>query len=174
MKKLVKIISAVLISTAFIGSAASAATCDSIVINGTGPESTNTVTCNVQVDVNVTCVNNTYTLTDNSQAAVTGAAESEGNSTGGAAVSGNATNSNGQTVQIGSSCTSTNSSTTPSSSTIPGASTASGAGAYIPDVLPHTSNESAIFPVAIILAVVAIVVTISRMIVTIYRRHTLR
>ncbi len=172
MKKLLKILSAAVISTAFIGSFASAATCDEIVVNNTGPGSNNQVVCNVTVDVTVTCTNGTYLLNSNSQSAVSGAVNNQGNTSGGAAISGNATNENGQTVAIGSQC---GPATTTTTNEEPGRGAAGGgAGAAMPDVLPNTASVSTETIVIGSLLVAAAVIALSRVIVVAHRHFTLR
>lgn len=171
MKKIVPMVSTIVLSTAFIGSVAGAQApqnCDVLVINGTGPGSTNQVVCDVTVDVNVVCDNNVYVLDTNSQTAVSGAASSQGNVTSGTAISGNATNSNGQTVAIGTSCST---STTTGEQPEPGRG---GGGAFVPpetvDTLPNTNNGS-LAPTAIAgVAGIATTIAMSHLAISAYRR----
>lgn len=171
MKKIVPMVSAMVLSTAFIGSVASAQAqqnCDVLVINGTGPGSTNQIVCDVTVDVSVVCDNNIYVLDTNSQNAVTGAASTQGNVTSGTAISGNATNANGQTVEIGASCATT---TTAGEEPEPGRG--GGGGAFVPETvetLPNTNNGSMAPAIAAGAAGIATTVAASHLAISAYRR----
>ena len=95
---------AVVTSLAFMGGVASADdSCTGAIVN-TGPGSTNEVKCVDSRDIKVTCVNDVYVVNNNSQTGGSGDADNSGNTTGGGSISGNATNENGTTVQIGASC----------------------------------------------------------------------
>lgn len=170
MRKTLSIMSAAVISVACMGGVANAETCDTIVINGTGDGSNNTVTCNVTADVNVTCTNGLYALTSNSQTAVSGAVEAEGNTAGGATITGNATNENGETVTIGASCIPAVTTTTTSTSAPTEPGMGGGSGAYIPEVLPDTSSTSPVFAVLGVIAAATGILAINRIVVAAYRK----
>ena len=96
---------AVVTSLAFMGGVANAQqACEGATITNTGPGSTNEVKCVDSRDIKVTCVNDVYVVNNNSQTGGSGDADNSGNTTGGGSISGNATNENGTTVQIGASC----------------------------------------------------------------------
>ena len=71
MKKLIRLISAAIISVAFMGGVANAATCDGF-ITVTGPSSNNQVSCNDINDLVVNCTNNIVTATVNTQNGASG------------------------------------------------------------------------------------------------------
>jgi len=177
MRKLVQIVTAAIIGVAFIGSVASAATtvnnCDKIVVTNTGEGSVTNVTCTVNVNATVVCENGIYVLDANSQTAVTGAASVIGNVTSGSAISGSATNSSNQSVQIGASCTTASTSPTPTPTTTttvsPTPTTTAKATA-----LPNTSSVSAESAIVVGLAVAAVIVAASRLAIAAYRRFTLK
>lgn len=182
MKKISQILIAVVLAVGFVGitdtSTAGAEECDVIIINGTGSDSDNVVECQVRVDVEVECIDNIYVLNENSQEAVTGEVEDQGNTTGGAAVSGNATNSNGATVQIGAECVSEETPETPVTPTTPTTpeTPVTPAAVVTPTVavLPNTATNSITgMALAVIAAVVAILVA-SRLAITVYRRKALK
>lgn len=173
MKKLLQILTASIMSVAFIGVAAGAQgqpDCDILVINGTGPGSSNQVVCTVTTNATVVCTDNVYILDANSQSAATGAASNQGNVTGGTAITGNATNSNGQTVAIGASCgTVASPAPTPSTPVTPGKGSITPAQAA-PAVLPYTAGASAEAIVVASLIAAAAIVVLSRVAVAAFRR----
>lgn len=77
-----------------------APTSDDAVINTTGPSSHNYINLNRDSSLRVTNTNTIPVTTVNTQTAVTGSANVSGNTYGGSAVTGNATNTNTQTVSI--------------------------------------------------------------------------
>ncbi len=178
MKKIAQIFAAVVVSLGFVGNVASAqvqSNCTSIVITNTGANSNNQGTCTVNTTVVVTCINNTYVLNQNDQTAVTGQASVLGNTSGGPAITGNATNTNGSTVQIGSACTPATTTpdvpTTTTTSTTPVTTT--------PEVkkvatLPYTASSS-FGEIALIGTLVAIAVfATARVGAVVYRRIALK
>lgn len=175
MKKLIKVLTAAILSVAFVGAAAGAqaqSTCESIVITNTGENSNNQGVCTVVTNVTLVCNNNVYVLTENDQEAITGEAEVLGNTTGGTAITGNATNENGQTVTIGSSC----GEATPAPSASP-VTPAGGSGnvtppAAKPAALPYTAGNSTLAIVVSSLVAAAAVVAGSRVAVAAYRRFS--
>lgn len=175
MKKLLRILTATILSVAFMGSVASAQSpdCGVLIINGTGPGSNNVVTCTTTVNVNVVCTNNIYVLTSDSQNAVSGSAVVGGNVTGGTAITGNATNENNQTVQIGADCGESTTPVTPVTPVTPGSGSATPAAQKVA-VLPYTATNSTLAIVAGSLAIAASVVIISRLAVAAYRRASLK
>lgn len=165
----VKAVSAAVVSVAFVGAAAGAQAqnCDVLVINGTGPGSNNQVVCTTTTNVQVTCVNNVYALTANSQSAISGGAIVGGNLTGGTAITGNATNENNQTVQIGASC-GTPANNTSTENPTPGQGSATPTPK--PKALPYTSADSTVAVVAASLVAAAAIVAGSRVATAAYRR----
>lgn len=173
MKKLLRIISAAIVGTAFMGVAASAQplpTCDSIEITNTGPGSFNEGVCKVSVDVTLVCENDIYVLNENDQAAVTGEASTIGNTSGGPAITGSAENENGQTVSIGASCD--GEAEAPGSGSI--APPAGGGGGALPAALPNTATSS-LAPLAMASVIgAAAIALVSRLAVFAYRRFSAR
>jgi hypothetical protein len=202
VKKLVQALSAAVVSTAFMGSMAGAvgvpnqlADCDSIVIVNTGPDSNNQGVCTINTNVVVTCTNNIYVLSQNEQDAVTGKAQVIGNTTGGSAITGAATNENNQVVNIGASCahapevpcTSACAVAVPVEEAAGGGSGASSAPAAVapteetpggqgevPAELPNTASA----PVAAIavggITITALLAGASRLAVVAYRHHLMK
>lgn len=118
MKRYMRGFVAVVTSLAFMGGVANAQqACEGATIINTGPGSTNEVTCVDSRDIKVTCVNDVYVVNNNSQTGGSGDADNSGNTTGGGSVSGNATNENGTTVQIGASCATQPAAVTPEAPT---------------------------------------------------------
>jgi hypothetical protein len=113
---------AVITSLAFIGGVANAqtpTTCadgQATIIN-TGPGSVNEVECVDSREIKVTCVNDIYVVNNNSQTGGSGDADNSGNTTGGGSISGDATNENGTTVEIGASCAAQPAAVTPENPT---------------------------------------------------------
>lgn len=156
-------------------------TCESIVISNTGSGSINEGICVVNVDVEVTCNNNIYVLNENDQEVVTGAAQELGNTTGGTAISGNATNENGTTVQIGAVCSETTTPVTPVTPTTPEkpvtpTTPATPVAAPVQKVaaLPNTASNSIVQTVVFSLVAIAAVAIASRVAIAAYRRSTLK
>lgn len=175
MKKLSQVLTAIVLSAGFVGNVAGAqaAQCTSIVITNTGPNSNNSGTCTVNTTVAVTCVNNLYVLSQNDQTAVTGQASSLGNTTAGTAITGNATNENGATVQIGAACGDT-STTTPETPATPTSNTpAGGAGqaeAKKVAALPYTASSSVIVWAGMSIAALLAALVATRIGFAVYRR----
>ncbi len=175
MKKVIQTIVAALMSVAFMGSFASAASCDGV-ITLTGPESNNTIKCSDVNDLVLKCNNNVYVANVNYQNGSSGDAEVGGNTSAGTAVSGNVTNDNGQNVQLGTSCNSAV--VTPATTETPvggaGATTPPPAETPAPGVgaamLPYTASSPLAATVIGSLAAAAIVFGASRLGVAVYRR----
>jgi hypothetical protein len=187
MKKISKVLAAAVLTiglVSFGGSVTNAQvvvdeeTCESIVISNTGAGSVNEGVCVVDVDVEVTCTNNIYILNESDQEAVTGAAEEIGNTTGGTAISGNATNENGTTVQIGAACGETPTPETPVTPTTPETPETPSTPIVTPAqkvaVLPNTASNSPIQVILLGLAGIVAVVIASSAAIAAYRRNTLK
>lgn len=176
MKKVLTSLTALAVSFAFVGTVAltsetaSAATCESIVITNTGENSNNEGVCTVVTNVNLVCNNNVYVLSENDQEAITGEAEVLGNTTGGTAITGNATNENNQTVAIGSSC-GTTTPAAPVTPETPGKGAVTPA-AEKPAALPYTAGNSTLAIVVSSLVAAAAIVAGSRVAVAAYRRFS--
>jgi hypothetical protein len=174
VKKLLKILSAAVISTAFMGSMASAATCDGV-ISVTGPGSNNQISCNDVRNIVVTCTNNIWVGNVNDQDATSGSGSVTGNTTGGNVATGEVVNNNGNDVTIGAHCG-------PAATTVstPGVGSAGGEGgggageAGGPAVLPFTAATPAAFIAAGSLAAAAGVTALSRLVVAAYRRVSIK
>lgn len=110
MKRYMRGFVAVVTSLAFMGGVANAQTLSETCVDGqatiinTGPGSVNEVKCVDSREIKVTCVNDIYVVNNNSQTGGSGDADNTGNTTGGGSISGDATNENGTTVEIGASC----------------------------------------------------------------------
>lgn len=169
MKKVFSVLIATVVSTLFIGATVGAQVknCDVLSINNTGTGSNNQVVCNVTTNVTVECNNNIYVLDSNSQTAASGAASSQGNVTAGTVVTGNATNSNGQTVAIGAACGTSAVATPTPTPTTPGQGSTT---PTTPKALPNTASNSALTIIIGSLAAAAAVVVASRLAVATYRR----
>ena len=169
MKRIIKVISAAVISTAFIGSVASAQTCDAS-INGTGTGSNNTVTCFEVNNQTITCTNNIVSAITNSQTSESGDADSSDNTTGGSASSGNAGNSNQSNITIGSSCESLASTGNTPEPQLPGMGGAGGGAGSAGGELPNTASAITA-PLALgALMISAVTIIVSRIALAAYRR----
>lgn len=174
MKKFVKIFSATIVSTAFMGSVASAATCDgTITISNTGPGSNNTVSCTDVSNIVLNCTNNVVVGTVNTQTGSSGNGDTSNNTSGGNAVTGQVVNDNGNNVTIGGGCEQL-AAAPGTGNTGGGDSTGGGAGAFTPDTLPNTSTASSAFAILGTLASAAGLVALSRLAVVAYRKIALR
>jgi|GEM_PF-1823001 len=175
MKKLGQILTAVVLSVAFVGVTANAATCDgNFTITGTGQNSNNTIECEDIDNIVATCENNVVLLTFNVQGSQTGTATVTGNTSGGSAVSGTITNSNGSTVDLSTVCAAVASpSPSPSPSVTPGGGNVTPP-TVKPAALPFTSGNDALSIVVTSLAMAAIVVAASRLAVAAYRRISIK
>lgn len=186
MKKIALALVAIVVSAGFVGNVAQAQVnpnpdpvCTSIVISNTGTGSNNSGVCTVITNVVVTCVNNIYVLNENDQEAVTGEAEELGNTSGSAAITGDATNENGTNVQIGADCgEATETPTTPTNPETPATPTASTPEKSQPATkvaaLPYTATNPAttIAMIGAVVAAVALIATVAGL--AIYRRNALK
>lgn len=184
MKKVTQILAALVLSVGLVGVAGTspasaleidAEDCDNFVIFNTGPGSDNTIRCIDSINLEVTCVNNTYILTNNSQQALSGAATVTGNTSGAGAVSGPASNSNDTTVHtVGDPCVSTP--TTPTTPETPAAPTVTPVATPVekPAALPFTASNSVMETALIALIALATAAFTARAAVKVYRRATLK
>jgi hypothetical protein len=144
MKKFIQILTTAIISTAFIGSFASAASCDGT-ITVTGPGSNNTITCNDDTNITVSCVNNVTVGNINNQTGSSGSASSGSNTSGGNVATGTVVNDNGNNVTIGASCN------TPTGAVVEtpgkGSTEVPGGGQGGIGELPNTANTPAVITV---------------------------
>lgn len=165
MKKVAKIVSAAIVSTAFMGTVASAATCDgTITITNTGPGSNNTVSCTDVSNIVLNCTNDIVVATVNTQTGTTGNGDTSNNTTGASAVTGQVVNNNGNNVTIGGGCEQLTATSTPMT---PGKG---GGGAFTPEVLPNTSSSSPVLAVLGVIAAATGITVISRVAVIAYRK----
>lgn len=175
MKKLVKIFSATIVSTAFMGSVASAVTCDgTITISNTGPGSNNTVSCTDVSNIVLNCTNNVVVGTVNTQTGTSGNGDTSNNTTGGNAVTGQVVNDNGNNVTIGGGCEQLAATPGTGSTGGGGGGGGGGAGAFTPEALPNTSTTSSAVAVLGTLASATGLVALSRLVVVTYRKLALR
>ncbi len=173
VKRILQILSAAVLSVAFVGSVASAADCDgNFTITNTGSGSNNTIDCTDIDIVSVTCENNIVVLTYNDQEDTSGTATVTDNTTGGSAVSGTVTNVNGTTIDLAAVCAAV-ASPSPSPSVTPGAGSVTPTSTK-PTVLPFTAGNSAATIVAGSLAAAAGVVVVSRLAIAAYRRISVK
>ncbi|MDB5165715.1 MAG: hypothetical protein JWM00_605 [Candidatus Saccharibacteria bacterium] len=159
---------------------ASAIDCSGAIINP-GPGSTNTIECVNASTVHVTCTNNINVVTSSTQTAGSGGGISSGNTNAGNVITGNATNENGQVVQIGAACvtqpasqtTSPNMPTTSSVAATPGPSTVMPTSRVVA-ALPNTASNS--LTDVILLGVISLagMLGISRVGVELYHRLALK
>lgn len=160
MKYAMKILSAAVVSTAFMGPSVGAASCNGS-ITLTGPDSTNIINCKDVSDIALTCKNNIVVGTINTQTGTSGNGGVIDNTSASNVATGNVVNENGQKITIGSSCgelTNITNDTNGGSGggTTPGGTPGSGAGsaasaemptgggqgAFSPEILPNTSTPS--------------------------------
>jgi hypothetical protein len=120
MKVLISAIASFILSIGMFAGVAAAATTNtdtsdstSCTIYTTGSQSYNSCVDNSSQSAQVVCNNDIYVLNDNSQTAGTGGATVTDNGDGGSAVTGSATNTSGNTVQIGAACEAAATTTTP-------------------------------------------------------------
>lgn len=174
MKKLLKVFSAIIVSTAFMGGMASAATCNgTITITNTGPGSNNQVSCTEVNNIVLTCDNNIIVGTVNTQTGTSGNANTGNNTTAGTATSGSVVNENGQNVTIGASCD-----TLPTAAPVTpgkgGGGGGGGAGAAMPDALPNTAGIEALPLLIGTIGASIVAVIASRLALAAYRRHEVK
>lgn len=100
MKKLLQILSAIVVSAGFIGSVATAQSCDAEVDNS-GNGNTTEVECETVRNVNITCENNVYVATIVAQAGQSGNGTVTSNQSSGSVATGTVANYNGNQVTIG-------------------------------------------------------------------------
>lgn len=181
MKKLLQILTASILSVAFVGAAAGAqvapsTSCNDVTISNTGPGSNNTVTCTNVVNTVIKCENNVIVGTANVQTSNSGNASGQNNTTVGSVNTGTAVNYNGTDTTIGASCGAV---ATPAASTpvTPGMGSITPPAAeekVAPAVLPYTAGASAEAIVIASLIAAAAVVVLSRVAVAAYRRISTR
>jgi hypothetical protein len=115
MKRVIGMVAATLLSVSLMAGVAAADTSDSTTdtstsdtsnctIYMTGSDSYNSCVSNSDQSAQVICTNDVYVLNNNSQTAGSGGVTVTNNGSAGNAVSGSATNQNGDTVTIGASC----------------------------------------------------------------------
>ncbi len=175
MRKLVQIITAAIVSVAFVGSVAGAQSSEPC--NGTitvsGNNSNVVIDCNTINTVVINCVNNVNVTTINYQNGESGSASVTGNASGGNASSGDVFNTNNSNVNATAACAaaSTSPTPTPTTTTTP---TPSESPTVKPAALPNTSTVSAESAIVAGLAVAAIIVAASRLIIAAYRHFTVK
>ena len=180
-KKIASVLSAAVVSTAFIGSFASAADCTDIVINNSGNDATNTVECESVTITNVRCENNVIVANANIQFAESGDGEVDGNESTGSVKTGTAVNYNGTDTTVGATCDEQTSAASPTAVTPAGkggggavapvaAQAVPGSGAAAPAVLPYTASDSAATAVVASLVGAAAIAGGSRFVLAAYRR----
>lgn len=169
MKKVIQIVTAVVVSVGFVGSVASAQvaaeTCTTVISNS-GDGNTTVVECNTEKIVTVTCVNNLVVGNYNVQEGESGS----GSSTGGSVASGTVVNYNNTQTTIGAAC-GASATTSPSPSPSPSTSvTPTPTPSTKPKVLPNTATNDTASIVASSLVAAVGVVALSRVAVAAYRR----
>lgn len=162
-----QIITAAILSVGFLGSVASAASCDNVIIVNSGNGNTTTVSCEDVTNITVSCVENKWVANVNYQEGESGDATSTGTAT-----SGSVTNSNNTTTELGSSCGETTTPTSPTPTPTPSPSPSTTPTPVKPAKLPYTAGASAESVIITSLAAAAFVVAISRVAVAAYRRNS--
>ena len=176
MRKLIKTVAVTLVCASLAGGVAAA---DSN-ISDTGPGSNNSISTSVDNNSDTNCNNNDDLTTSNLQNAGSGNADVTGNTTGGDAQSGGASNNNNTNVNVNTSCGQLSSSSNPApqgggkgSGKVSGASTTATPVAVANGSLPDTgSNTAATLAVGSVVALGAVLLA-SRFGVSAYRRMTL-
>src|SRR5581483_12353850 len=145
MKRLLRPLAAGAMAATLIPGAASAATSNNTCgnISYTGPGSNNTISCDNNSELHVSCHNNVDVVTVNGQSSGSGSATVKGNTSGGVAVSGNAGNTNIDTTNIDVSCAPAKTvSTTPSTPSQGGKGAVAGAKTSQAASLPNTGSNA--------------------------------
>lgn len=175
-----------IVSVGFLGSTSQAqAACPEATITNTGPGSTNVIECVSASEVAVTCTNNIYVVTSNSQNAGSGDGTDDNNTTSGNVITGSATNENGTVVQIGATCVSqTATPTTPTTPSTPmpvptpapqtGLGNAKGSPAQPVASLPNTANSTLVQIIGYSIVICAILLAVSGIGLTTYRQFIRR
>jgi hypothetical protein len=174
VKKLLQILSSIVIGTAFIGSFAGATDCSGA-IEGTGPGSNNQISCTDTNNIVVTCMNNVIVGTVNNQTGNSGSGNIQFNTSTGQVLTGQVVNNNGTNVTIGATgCGGTPATTVEAPGQGDFSPPAGGAGAAGPEELPNTASApvAAIFAGSI--AIAAVLAAASRLAVTAYRHFTIK
>ncbi|MGI9027597.1 MAG: hypothetical protein ACR2FM_01990 [Candidatus Saccharimonadales bacterium] len=135
MGKLAKILVAGTMSVAMFGGVASAETFECS-INSTGPDSENICTSSTEKDFTFKCENDLNIKFTNEQVAETGAAVTDGNTSGGRAISGDAKNINDLDVLIEAGCAQEIAKQTPAAPTTPAGGQGGGPVAQAPAPAP--------------------------------------
>ena len=142
-------VAATLITGVASAQSANSGTCGSL--SYTGPGSTNTISCDNNSQLNISCSNSADVVYINGQASKSGNATLNGNTSGGNANSGNASNSNSNTTNVDLSCApaqTTSATTTPSTPSSGGKGAVAGASTQAAS-LPNTgSNPLALAAIA--------------------------
>lgn len=174
MKKLIQIITAAVVSVAFIGTAVGAQTppvCDDIIIVNTGDDNDVEVNCETITNITITCSNNVATANINYQNGQSGSATVTGNGSNYTTSTGDVINTNNSAVTIDASCNGASVTPSPSPSVSPSPS-ATPKPSVKPAALPNTAGASAESVVVASIVAAALVVIASRVIVAAYRRST--
>ena len=176
MKKLVRVITAAILSVGFIGGVASAQeapanACDEFTIINTGNGAENTINCEDVQDITINCVNNVLVANITYQEGVTGNATVIGNDSEGGASTGTVTNTNETTTELGvEGCGAGEVTPTPTPSPeVPGKGSVTPASVEVEE-LPDTAANNSLAIVAGSLAAAAGIVGLSRAGVAAYRR----
>ncbi len=148
-----KIFSAAIVSTAFIGSAAGAVSCDGT-ISLTGPGSNNIISCNEVNNIAISCINDVIVGSINTQTGTSGDGSATNNTNGGNVATGTVLNDNGQNIVVGASCETIATTDTDAGGGSGAADTPDGGqgAATMPLELPNTSASNIMDP-SIILAI---------------------
>lgn len=188
MNKLLRIISSAVVTTACIGSFASAEPCSGATIVDTGPNSNNVIGCSDVNTLTISCMNNVLVGTTNIQNGASGAADNSDNTVTGFAQTGTVANYNNTSVQLGiTGCGQESAVTPPVAPVIPAASaeTPGGGegGASAPETpggegsaseLPNTSSTPIATAVAGGAAVLSVLALSSRFAIEAYRRFAIK
>ena len=172
MKKLLRLLSAVVVSLSLFGGVAAAQSGCSIT-NGNGTGATNTCTFTNSTTVNVNCTNGVSTSFVNGQATTSGTATANGNTLVGTVSSGNSSNLATLANEVAQFCNAQPASSTTTTTTPPAGGSGGGSGAAAPKTLPQTGRLSAVQTTAIATTALAAVAGAVQLAVSLYRRRSL-
>lgn len=144
MKKLSKLIAAVVLALGLSTAVASAQSCT---IENTGPDSNNSCTVNETSNTNINCSNDAAVINANNQNSQSGDAETDSNTTGGSSTSGSANNSNDTNTNVSQECLGSQGTSSTSTDETPeegqGAGVVAGTSVEVAS-LPDTAGENSL------------------------------
>ncbi len=172
MKKLARLLSALVVSLSLFSGVASAATSCSIT-NGNGTGATNTCTFTGSTTVSVTCTNGVSTSFVNGQTTTSGSATASGNTLVGTVSSGNTANLATLANEVAQYCNAQPASSTTTTTTPAGGQGGGTPAAVTPKALPKTGTLSPVQTVAVATVGMAAVAGAIELAISLYRRKAL-